>query len=164
MRHRRLPRLNLARRTYYLTCCIHGRRALLANPALAERLIRLYAGQRDEGRIKLHGYVVMPDHYHVLLTLRGGSCVSEVVRAVHSVFAKECRRATGTQGRVWQKRFYDRVVRSESDLHEKLDYVHGNPVRAGLAESPGDYVRSSFAFWDSGRGVVSCDPLAWDET
>ena len=158
MRHRRLPRLALPGHTYFLTCCLHQRRRLLADPALAELLLALYARQRACGAILLHGYVVMPDHYHVLLTLRGDASITDVVRAVHSLFGRECRERVALRDRVWQRRYYDHVVRNESDLRTKLLYMHDNPVRAGLVEEPMTYRWSSYRFWETGEGPVECDP------
>jgi len=160
MRHRRLPRLDLPGQTYYLTCCIDGRRPLLRPAALAESLVSLYAGQRDKGSIALHGYIVMPDHYHVLLTLRGDSSISGVVRAVHSLFARHCRATTHTRGRIWQTRFYDRIVRGESDWREKLNYLHDNPVRRHMVAAGVCYRWSSARFWETGSGPVLCDGFA----
>jgi len=158
MLHGRLPRLDLPRHTYFLTCCLDRRQPLLRDPGLAELVLNLYAEQRDRGAIALHGYVVMPDHYHVVLSLRDAASVSAVVRAVHSLFARDCRRITGLRGRVWQRRLYDHVVRDEEDLRTKLTYMHGNPVAAGLVEEAIAYAWSSFRFWERGIGPVRCDP------
>jgi putative transposase len=160
MLHRRLPRLDLPGHTYYLTCCTARRRPLLLQGHLGGYLVGLYADQRDKGRIALHGYVVMPDHYHVLLTLKDDASVSGVVRAVHSLFARRCRATTNTRGRVWQTRFYDRVVRSEPDWREKLSYLHDNPVRRDMVAASVRYRWSSARFWETGSGPVQCDGFA----
>ncbi|NIM04497.1 MAG: hypothetical protein GTN65_02505 [Armatimonadetes bacterium] len=120
MLYRRLPRVDLPGHPYYLTCCLDRRRPLFKHPQLAELLIDLYATRRDNGDILLHGYVVLPDHYHVILSLRGEHSISAVVRAVHSLFARKCRRMIGVSGRVWQKRFYDHVIRDEKDWLNKI--------------------------------------------
>ena len=158
MRHRRLPRVDLAGHTYYLTCCLHRRRPLFKHGRFAEALIALYAEARDRGDIALHGYIVMPDHYHVLLTLRGGSSISNVVRRVHSVLSRRIRKELGINDRVWQRRFYDHLIRDERDWREKLTYMHGNPVRAGLVENATSYDWSSSGYWETGSGPVACDP------
>lgn len=163
-RHQRLPRVDLPCRSYYLTCCLDRRRPLFLRPHLAESLISLWARQRDEGRVSLHGYVVMPDHYHVILTLKGDSSISGLVRAVHSLFARNCRATTPVQGRIWQRRFYDRVIRTESDWREKMQYLHGNPVRAGIVKVAAEYQWSSCASWESGTGAVRCDGMEWNDT
>lgn len=150
--------MDLPGRTYYLTCCLHGRRPLFRSEELAELLLKLYAARRDRGEVALHGYVIMQDHYHLLLTLREDASISGVVRAVHSLFAGTCRSLTGLRGRIWERRFYDHVIRDEEDARTKLRYLHGNPVRARLVEDPVAYRWSSCAFWETGAGAISCDP------
>ena len=161
MRHRRLPRVDLPSHTYALTCCVDRRRRLFAEADLADALIALWVEARDRGDLVLHGYVVMPDHYHVLVTLTGAPSVSNVVQRLHGAFGRMVR-ARGFRGRrVWQRRFYDHVVRGEEDWRTQLNYLHGNPVRAGLVESAADYLWSSAAFWETGTGPVTCEGVAW---
>src|SRR4030042_5681216 len=120
MRHRRLPRVDLAQRTYALTCCLDRRRRLLTHADLARALIELWAEARDRGDIVLHGYVVMPDHYHILMTLTDAASVTNVVRRAHSAFGRVVRSRGFVGGRVWQRRFYDHVIRDEEDWRTKL--------------------------------------------
>ena len=168
MRHRRLPRLDLVAHTYYLTCCTHNRRPFLRAGRAAQMLIDLYAGYRDRGDIRLHGYVIMPDHYHVVVTLAAEPSVSGLVRKIHGVFAWRWHTWVGDEapalrgrarGRIWQRRFYDHVVRDDEDWRTKLTYMHGNPVQAGLADLAIEYLWSSAAFWDT--GPVVCDGITW---
>lgn len=184
MSHRRLPRLDLPNHTYYLTCCTHNRRPLLRAGRAAQVLIELYAGYRGRGDIRLHGYVIMPDHYHVLVTLAAEPSVSNLVRKIHGLFAwrwhawagdeaPALRKGRGEAGdeapalrgkareRVWQRRFYDHVVRDDEDWRMKLSYLHENPVRAGLVECAADYEWSSASFWETGTGPVTCDGVIW---
>ena len=161
MRHHRLPRVDIPHHTYYLTCCLDWRRPLLARPALAGHLVDLYADRRGREEILLHGYVVMPDHCHVVLTLKSEPSISAVVRKVHSLFAAHCRRSDGLRGRVWQRRFYDHVVRDDEDWRTKMAYLHDNPVRAGLVERAIDCPWSSARYWETGVGPVACDGVTW---
>jgi len=158
MRHERLPRVDLKGHTYFLTCCLDRRRKLFRRSRLADTVIGLYVEARDRGDIALHGYVVMPDHYHVLVTLRGSSSISNVVRRVHSALARRIRKESAIDGRVWQKRFHDHVVHDEDDWRAKLTYMHGNPVRAGVVDDPVTYDWSSCRYWETGCGAVACDP------
>ena len=157
MLYRRLPRLDLPGQMYFLGCNLDQRRRCLEHSELAELLIRLYVAERDRGGIALHAYVVMPDHYHVLLTLQGTTSISAVVRKAHSLFAPRCRELFGPHRRIWQRRFYDHVVRDEDDLHDKWSYIHYNPIKAGLVEDAVKYRWSSCAYWETGTGPVICD-------
>ena len=158
MRHYRLPRVDIPGHTYFVTCSVDRRRHLLTCARRAEALIALYAEARDRGDIALHGYVVMPDHYHVVLTLRAASSVSNVVRRAHSALSRMILREAATEGRIWQRRFYDHVVRDERDCHEKLAYMHQNPVVRGVVGDAREYPWSSCRFWEAGSGPVACDP------
>jgi putative transposase len=159
MLYRRLPRLDLPGRMYFLGCNLEQRRRYFAERSqLAELLIQLYVAERDRGGIALHAYVVMPDHYRVLLTLEQATSVSAVVRKAHSLFAPECRQLFGPHPRIWQRRFYDHVIRDDKDLHDKWSYIHYNPVKAGLVTDQTQYPWSSCAYWETGSGPVVCDP------
>jgi len=163
MRHRRLPRWDFAGHQYFMTCCTEGRQRFLRHADLAELLLSLYVATRHRQEIWLHGYVIMPDHYHLLLTLQEGTSLSAVVRKTHSLF-----RAGGkllpnggflrSPGRVWQRRFYDHVIRNQKDWEQREAYVHYNPVAAGLIDDPVKYPWSSCAYWETGVGPVRCDP------
>jgi putative transposase len=159
--HRRLPRWDLRQHTYFLTPCLRERRHLFHNGALAEHLISLYAAQQEAREIALHGYVVMPDHYHVLFTLTAEAGVSDIVRAVHSLFAAPCRAQTDLRGTAWQTRFHDHVIRSEEEWRETLSYIHENPVTRGLVARASDYPWSSAGFWETGEGPVRCAGPWW---
>ncbi len=162
MLYRRLPRVDIPGATYFITCCIERQRPFFKRGKLADLIVELYAEARDAGRITLHAYVVMPDHYHVILTLREETSISALVRRAHSLFWRR-----GVQwlprnvGRVWQRRFYDHVIRDEKDWQERVAYVHANPLTAGLVEDPVAYAWSSCRYWETGEGPVQCDAL-WE--
>jgi putative transposase len=133
-------------------------------PAWARAIVNLYAEARAPGDILLHAYVVMPDHYHVLLTLVGCPSISNLVRRIHAIFSYRVRRAGASAparqtvgNRVWQKRFYDHVIRDERDFLAKFGYIHDNPVLSELVLDPKDYPWSSFHFWEMGDETVPCD-------
>jgi putative transposase len=156
----RLPRLDVPGSTYFITCCIEGRRRLLQRSELANLILRLYVDARDRNEIALHAYVVMPDHYHMILTLCGEHSISVLVRRIHSLFWREgAQWLPSDVGRLWQRRFYDHVVRDERDWEDLANYIHGNPVAASLTEDPIAYQWSSCRYWQTGAGPICCDPL-----
>jgi putative transposase len=150
--------VDLPGHSYAITSCVYRRRPLFGNPVLARLLIDLYVEARDREDILLHGYVVMPEHYHAVLTLRQDVLVTSLVRRLHSAFARRAKRDFGIEGRIWQRRFYDHVVRDGEDWWEQVRYIHENPVRAGLVENAVEYQWSSCAFWETGEGLVECAP------
>ena len=94
-------------------------------------------------RFEISAYCFMPDHVHAIVSGLAGT--SDVYRFVHhakQVSAFRVRQAFGL--RLWQPSFFDRTLRADEDTWPVVRYVINNPVRAGLAASPGDY-----PFWGS---------------
>lgn len=123
----------------------------------------------DEVRAKYHfalvGYVVMPEHVHLLIAESQSGDPSGVVQSLKLRVSKRMRRRgrrlSGTQRsfafhapveRFWQSRFYDFNVWSAAKRREKLEYMHRNPVTRRLVTDPKDWVWSSYASY-SGRGT-----------
>lgn len=73
------------------------------------------------------------------------SDLSEIIKRIKLSFAGKYRLRNNTRsGRVWQLRFWDHIIRNESDMNRHIDYVHYNPVKHGLVSRPIDYEHSSF--------------------
>ena len=82
---------------------------------------------------------VMPDHWHALVMLiRSGNALGDMVRLAKGKAAAQLR-ALGATGRIWQRQYYDHVVRAEEDLRQVAEYILNNPVRQGLAAAATDY-------------------------
>jgi REP element-mobilizing transposase RayT len=144
----------------------HGS-CLLRNHRNAQVVIqgwRHFAGRRYH----LHGWCVMPNHVHVLITPMVGQVLVRLVQSQKSYTAKEIlRRNPGSAGlrpallqtaggapalpvgrQIWQPDYYDRFMRNERHFNATLDYIHQNPVVAGLVARAEDWP------WSSARGRV----------
>jgi len=84
-------------------------------------------------------YVVMPDHVHWLLQLRGGGSLSDAVAGMKRISARRCNLRLGRTGALWQPGFHDRALRRDEDLAAVARYVVANPLRAGLVTRIGAY-------------------------
>jgi putative transposase len=103
---------------------------------------------RCKYRFVVHGYVVMPEHFHLLITEPEVGDPSVVMKVIKERFSRRLnqrpRQAAAEQGLlwervrepVWQKRFYDFNVWSDRKRVEKLRYMHRNPVKRGLVSVP----------------------------
>jgi len=89
----------------------------------------------DASRYQLEAYVVMPNHVHLLIILRHPFQLDQVVQSIKSYTAKEINRALGKNGKLWQRGYWDRLIRSEQHLTWTREYIAKNP--RGLA--PGHY-------------------------
>ena len=143
---RRLPETERhnERRRRIETALDQGRgECLLRRPDVAA-LARDALLQFDGDRYHLHGWVIMPNHVHALATLRGDNTLSGVVHAWKSYTAHRQNHILGRSGALWSADYFDRFMRDEAHFAATLDYIHWNPVRAGLCAEPGDWEWSSY--------------------
>lgn len=99
---------------------------------------------RKKFKFQLFGFVIMRDHIHLLLTPPGKYTISDVMHHVNGVFANKYNKITKNSGRVIQRKFWEHIIRNKNDFEEKLNYIHNNPVRAGLVKNLEDWKYSSF--------------------
>ncbi|MEY2539039.1 MAG: REP-associated tyrosine transposase [Verrucomicrobiota bacterium] len=119
---------------YFVTLCVKERRDVLANPTLFEAIHMVLVELRNW---RVLAGVVMPDHVHFVITPaeeRGLSVGDFTVG-----FKRLLRKRLPAQSWEWQRGCFDRLLRSEESLHDKWNYVHDNPVRAGLVSQSGDW-------------------------
>ena len=91
----------------------------------------------------MHAFVVMPNHFHLLLTVPEGLTLERVVQFIKGGFSHEAGKLPGISGPVWQKSFVDRGVRDSAECTKFVEYIHQNLVRAGLAVSASQFRYSS---------------------
>ncbi len=94
----------------------------------------------------IYGYVVMPEHVHLLVNEPEPVSLAEAIHYLKLSFAKRLRGRTGatTPRSFWQKRYYDRNVRDAQEFTVKLRYLRRNPVKRGLVKEPAEWKWSSF--------------------
>ena len=125
-------------RTFFVTSVTWGRRPLFRAEPLAARLVETLFTRRDEGCYALHEFVVMPDHFHLLVTPRATLSLERVMQLVKGGFSYELRKQRPAM-MIWEKSFTNHRIRNAEDYSEHARYIHFNPVRAGLVPSPGGY-------------------------
>ena len=101
--------------------------------------------ERTHERIdyKIIAQVILPEHFHLILINNEGE-LSNIMQRIKMSFAALYRANIGiSQGRVWQNRFWDHIIRKQNDLNRYIDYIHYNPVKHRLIKSPFDWPYSS---------------------
>jgi len=138
---RRLPHYQSDFKAIFTTFTTYQRMIL---PDCARTICLDVCLQGNGKRFTLHGAVVMPDHVHMVFTPlfdeNGFFSVAEIMQATKGASAHRINRALGRKGTVWQQESFDRVLRREERIGDKLDYILANPMRAGLAKAPGEYL------------------------
>lgn len=178
MRHP-LKRLYPQGDLHFITFSCYRRKALLGTAQARDRFVEILDEVRCRHECRLIGYVVMPEHVHLLLSepvQKNPSKVLQVLKQkVARALLKRPRRTSNAQwslpfaGRTaeeahfWQRRFYDFNVWSEKKLREKLEYMHANRVQRKLVQHPKDWPWSSWGHY-AGRGDVRIriDPMQGD--
>lgn len=101
---------------------------------------------------KIYAYCVMPDHIHLVIQSMGKYDISYIMKMVKGSFARKYNKITSKSGTVWQERFFDEGMRNDAVLLTKIEYVHNNPVRAGMVTAPEEYKFSSYGhYFNSGN-------------
>ena len=93
----------------------------------------------DEERYHLHGWVVMPNHVHVVATPRPDRSLSSVIHSWKSFSATSINRLLHRKGKLWAEEYFDRAIRNEEHFRRTLAYVAGNPVKARLCRNEEDW-------------------------
>ena len=164
-----LKRFYGAEYLHFITSSCYRRRDLLRSAARRDLFLQTLEQVRLRYEFAVVGYVVMPGHFHLLISEPEKDNPSVVRQVLKQRFARQVlqgrpQTAQGPsdgmleEGRFWQRRFYDFVVWSESKRVEKLRYIHRNPVKRGLVLEPEDWAWSSFryyAFDESGPALVN---------
>ena len=151
-----LKRFQKARCLHFLTFSCYGRAPLLATARARDIFEQTFEQTRQWYGFYVSGYVVMPEHVHLLMSEPERAKLSVALQMLKQNVARRLRSPEG--GLLWQPRYYDFNVWSEAKRAEKLRYIHRNPVKRGLAQSPDDWAWSSFRHYLSGvEGVVEIE-------
>ena len=169
----RLHRYYGAGYSHFITTSCYQRLPLLGSSRNRDLFLQVLEQVRRRYRFVVVGYVVMPEHVHLLLSEPERGNPSSVMQAVKQGFARRLlgrlRRARDPRqlslwggpvgrGRIWQPRFYDFVVFSDQKRVEKLRYMHHNPVKRGLVSEAGQWEWSSYrsyAYNETGAVLVN---------
>lgn len=165
-----------AHHLHFITCSCYRRLPFLNSARARNRFLSILEQTRERYRFVVVGYVVMPEHVHLLITepeVGSPSGVMQVVkqRTARALLPKR-RRRDARQGELfgemprqafWQARFYDFNVWTSKKRVEKLRYMHRNPVKRGLVGSPELWRWSSYRFyWLDEPGRVRINE-GWEE-
>jgi len=177
MERRRNPlkRLYGRRDLHFVTFSCYRRLPYLRSSRSRDRFVKILDEVRRRHEFQLIGYVVMPEHVHMLISEPPKGNPSKVLQVLKQKVSRamhEKRVYSGGQLELafgpeesepspfWQRRFYDFNVWSEKKLIQKLDYMHRNPVDRKLVRHPKDWPWSSWSFWEKGEmGMIRIDAL-----
>jgi REP element-mobilizing transposase RayT len=110
----------------YGCCLLHDERAA----EIVKAALEYFDGERYE----LHAWCIMPNHVHVAMTPAPGHSLDRLLHSWKSYTAHRINEVLGRAGAVWQKEYFDRIVRDEDDMQNVIAYIVGDPAKAGLRQ------------------------------
>ena len=154
-----LRRYHHSGQSHFLTFSCYRRERRFQCPSTYDLFLACLEKMRLKFGLCVYGYVVMPEHVHLLVSEPQRQTLADAMHYLKLSFTKRLRRVVpdGTAP-FWQARGYDRNVRNAKEFAVKLDYMHHNPVKRGLVVAAQYWRWSSFRHYAfSEKGVVEIE-------
>ena len=126
-------------RTFFATTKTSQGRALLQSEPNTTLMIVVLRSYVSAGKFRLHDFVIMPDHLHLLLTVGEGMTIERAMQFIKGGFSYRLKKEAGYLGEVWQRGFSENRVEDRQSVLRHRAYIASNPVKAGLADSFEEY-------------------------
>ena len=123
------------------TCYDHQHR--ICTPERRHALLDLLFERFIQGGMALLAWVILTNHYHLLVDVPDFDLLGDVFRRVHGRTSHDWNQEDGVRGRRIWYRYSDRAMRSDAHVYTTLNYIHYNPVKHALVKSPYDWLWSS---------------------
>ena len=139
---------------HFITCSCYRRQQRFSSPDARDIFEKIIEEVRQKLDFKVYGYVVMPEHFHILVSEPKIEDPSLMLQILKQRVARRINAKNDTEN-FWQRRFYDFNVATQAKKIEKIKYMHRNPVRRGLVSRPEEWKWSSFRTYLTGeQGVL----------
>lgn len=137
--------------TYFVTSRTWESRALFIKEPVCRIFLETLLYYRNEKAVQLHAFVLMPDHFHVLLTPSSNTTLERAVQYIKGGSAHRIRHELNFRFPVWQRGFSDHRIRDAGDYEIHSRYIQQNPVRRKLVAIASEYP------WSSASGKFQLD-------
>jgi putative transposase len=117
---------------YFVSAACAGKRSLLQTDRMARLLVDVMLHYREEKKYDLHEFVVMPDHFHLLIT--PAVTLERALQLIKGGFSFRAKKELEFTGEVWQTSFHDRRVRDAAEYQKFRQYIWENPAQRGLCQ------------------------------
>jgi putative transposase len=130
-------------RTFFISSKTAASFPLFRKSEFAELFITVLFDNRDKGRMKVHEFVVMHDHFHVILTPAHEHSLEKCVQFLKGGYSFQVKKKLNFERDIWQQGFNEHRIKDSNDYVSHRDYTHMNPVRAGYVKVSTEYPFSS---------------------
>jgi REP element-mobilizing transposase RayT len=148
--------------SYHVTTRVLDQKFHLASPEEKKRIVDALDFRRRQGDCSIYGFVVMDNHLHCILGLSPEHTLSDVVKKIKTWTSRN-NQLKPPNTTLWDRRYDDNRIRSTHELRQVIEYIHNNPVRAGMVSSPEEYPWSSVHnYLNNGRQIIEIDTNWWE--
>lgn len=121
-------------RTFFVTSVAYERHMLLQSDRMANLLIDVIRQNRKQGRFSIHEFVIMPNHFHLLITPAWKVSLERALQFIKGGFSYRMKRELDLNFSIWENGFTNHRIRDTADYNQHREYIHENPVEAKLVE------------------------------
>jgi putative transposase len=160
----RLPRLNIPGYPHHIIQRGNNRQAIFAAPLDYQLMLELLDENARKSEVAIHAYVLMGNHFHLLVTPQSQDALPKMMQAVGRRYVRHFNTTQGRSGTLWEGRYKSTLIQAERYLLACMAYIDLNPVRTGLVASARDYPWSSHGHYIGQRQdrLITPHPLYWD--
>jgi putative transposase len=126
---------------YFITASTFQKRNILQSDRMAGLFVNVLFHYRRQEKYLLHEFVVMTDHFHLLLTPR--ETLERAVQLIKGGFSFRAKKELGFAYEIWQPSYYDRRVRDDEEYFAFREYIRQNPVKRRMVTAAEEYRYSS---------------------
>jgi putative transposase len=130
-------------RTFFISTATWERRSLLQSTPLCDLLLNVLRENRAKQRFRLHEFVLMRDHVHLILTPSSLVPLEKAIQFIKGGFSFRAKKEANFNGEIWQKGYNEQRIKDAHDYTEKAAYIQMNPVKAGYVDHPEQFPYSS---------------------
>ena len=127
------------KRTFFVDTVTYQREKFLHLPRYGKLFVEVLTSYRDQGKYELHELVLMPDHFHLILTPAPTCSLEKVMQFIKGGYSYRVRKELRSGFEIWQRSFTVHRVENLDDYQRHRTYIHLNPVRAKLVAKPEDW-------------------------
>jgi putative transposase len=139
---------------YLITSACYEHKNRINCPQRREEIFNQIIELFTANNIDILAWVILPNHYHLLITTVNFNWLSKEIRLIHGRLARQWNKEDNLSGKVWCS-YSDRAIRSENHYYTALNYIHYNPVKHNCVQSPYDWQESSIHWY------VECKGKEW---
>ena len=126
---------------YHITASTFQKRQLLQSDRMADLFVNVLLHYRRQRKYLLHEFVIMPDHFHLLITPT--ESLERALQLIKGGFSYRARKELRFVGEIWQPSYHDRRVRDVEEYRAFREYIHMNPVKRNMVSDPAEYIYCS---------------------